>query len=237
MLVDGDRVVGYFGVILSERPIGGRIEKFANLTSWITLPEYRNHSLSLFKAVASIEGRTITCTTPRKEVLPLYYRFGFRDLETQARILYPLPALNAPSAWLGYRATTNHERIRVRLDPADREIFDHHRPHPCGHLLIYNRREYCLVIFSRTKGRRYHFANIHHISNVTVFMKNLDRVRFHLGLAAKALFVMIEARMIPQVNPRFSRLIHLGHPQVYKSDTLNPERIDSLYSEGILLNL
>ena len=237
MLLDGERVVGFFGAVLYERKIAGQVEKFADLTSWITLPEYRNHSLKLFKAIVSIEGRTLICVSPHKDVLPLYKRFGFRELETGALVLYPLPALSAPSAWLRYRATTDPRKIRERLDAGDRDLFDHHRPLPCGHLLIHNRREYCYIVFSRIKGLRHYFANIHHISNPPVFVRNLDRVRLRVGLAARALFVMIEARLLPGINPRLSRRIQLGHPQVYKSERLKPEQIDGLYTEGLLLNL
>ncbi len=237
ILLDEERVVGYFGVILSERTIAGRTEKFANLTSWITLPEYRNHSLKLFKAVATMEGRTITCVSPSKEVLPLYLKFGFRELESKAGILYPLPSPSAPSAWFGYAATTNPAKIRARLDAPDRAIFDHHRPHPCGHLLIHNKQEYCYAVFTRTMGLRYHFAKVHYISNPPVFVRNLDRARLHLGLAAKALLVMIESRLLPQDGFTFNRVTPLAHPQVYKSDHLTPAQIDGLYTEGILLDL
>ena len=229
--------IGFFGVILFEREIGGRIEKFANLTSWITLPKYRNHSLQLFSTVVSIKGRTLTCVSPREAVLPLYLRFGFRELDTQLRILYPIPSLSTPSAWLRYRATTNPVKIRNRLNEKDRSLLDHHPPHSCGHLLIYNRSDYCHIIFTRTMGRRRHFAYIHHISNLPVFVENLDRVRWRLALAARACFVMIDSRLLPSINPKFSRLVGLGHSQIYMSDKLTPEQIDGLYTETILLNL
>jgi len=237
LLMDDEKVVGFFGVILYERTIGGEIEKFGNLTSWITLPEYRNHSLLLFKAAVSILGRTLTCITPRPEVLPLYLRFGFRELENSSRILYPIPAFSTPSAWFRYRATTNPDKIRQRLDENDRALFEHHRPHPCGNLLIYNRDEYCHVIFTRIKGRRFGFAYIHHISNFPVFAKNLDRVRFRVALAAGVPFVMVDTRYLQGMIPKFSRAVTIGHMPIYKSDRLKPEQIDTLYSEAILLNL
>ncbi|MEI6351653.1 MAG: hypothetical protein WCP06_11175 [Verrucomicrobiota bacterium] len=237
LLLDDERVVGFFGAILFEREIEGRLEKFANLTSWITLPEYRNHALLLFKAVASIEGRTLTCATPRKALLPLYLRFGFCELDSRLRILYPLPAFNSPLAWLRFRATSNPEKIRRLLNETDRAIFDHHRKHPCGQMLIHNRHEYCHIVFSRTKGRRFHFAQVHHISNLPVFLENLDRVRLRLALGAHAFFVMIDSRLLPEVTPKHSRLVDLGFSQVFKSAHLKPEQIDGLYTESILLNL
>jgi hypothetical protein len=43
VLKHDNRVVGFFGTILYDRVIDGRVEKFANLTSWVTLPESLPH--------------------------------------------------------------------------------------------------------------------------------------------------------------------------------------------------
>lgn len=237
ILLDGDQAVGFFGVILYEREIAGRIEKFVNLTSWITLPEYRNHSLKLFQAAASIEGRTLLCLTPRKETLPLYLRFGFQVLKTKLCVLLPLPSFSAPGAWLRYDATTDPRRIRGRLREGDRAIFDHHNLPHCHHLLIDDRHDYCHVVFTRTKGKRFHFARVHHISNPEIFVANLDRVRLLLGLGARAFFVMIDSHMLPPGRLKWSRVAEPGILPVFKSATVAPEQIDNLYTEAILLDL
>lgn len=235
MLVDGERVVGFFGAILYDRDIAGRIEKFANLTSWIVLPECRNHSLTLFHEAVSIAGRTLLCLTPRKETLPLYLRSGFQELSTKLCILYPFPSFASRGARLRYRSTTNPAHIRARLDEKDRAIFEHHNLPQCGQLLIYNAREYCHVIFTRTKGRRFHFARVHHISNPAIFAANIDRVRFRL--AAWAPFVMIDTHVLPQGKIQWSRIADPGILPVFKSLTVAPEYIDNLYTEAILLDL
>jgi hypothetical protein len=238
MLVDEGRVVGFFAAILSERRIDGRLEKFANLSSWITLPEYRAHALMLLQACSSLEGRTIFCLSPRKDLLPIYQRFGYSELETGALILYPIPGFENPGTWLRFRSTTDTRKIAKLLSDEDRAILEHHLPHPCRHLLIYDGAEYCHIVFNRTKGRRFHFANVHHIGNVLLFLKALDVVRWRLALAAGAPFVMIESRFLPEsFSPRFSRRISFAATQVYKSETLKPSQIDGLYTETILLGL
>ena len=121
-LRDGDRVVGFIGTIWSVREIGGKTERFCNLSSWITLPEYRNHSLQLFKAVMELRDCTITCHTPAGPLYPLYRRFGFSDLETKLRIIRPLPAWQPfaqrrerkriqSSSWTGRRGTSARDPV------------------------------------------------------------------------------------------------------------------------------
>jgi hypothetical protein len=236
-LLDGERPVGFFGVILYEREIGGTIEKFGNLSSWITLPEYRNHSLKLFQAAVSIEGRTLLCLTPRIEILPLYLRSGFQKLERKLCILHPLPSFSAPLSWLRYRSTTSPARIRRRLAGNDIAIFEHHNLPHCRHLLIHNAEAYCHIVFTRTKGNRFHFARVHHISNPEIFIANLDRVRLRLGLSARALFVMIDTHLLPPVKLQGSRVVEARITPVFKSERLTPGQIDNLYTEDILLDL
>jgi hypothetical protein len=229
---DGGRAVGFIGVILYSRLIAGRIEEFANLTSWITLPEYRNYSLSLFKEAVSIEGRTLLCLTPRQETLPLYFRFGFQELKRKLLVLYPLPGV----LWR-CRATMDPVRIAERLEGNDREVFEHHNLPQCRHLLIHDRREYCHVVFTRTKGRRFHFARVHHISNPRFFLENLDGVRWRLMAGARAPLIMIDSHLLPPGKIKASRTVEPGIPTVFKSATLGPEQIDNLYTEAILLDL
>src|SRR5258708_35115417 len=123
VLKHGNRVVGFFGTILYERTIDGRVEKFANLTSWVTLPEYRNHSLRLFQAVMGIEDRTLTCHTAIPTIDPLYRRFGFENLETKWIVLLPLPSVRQPAGWFRGRITMNPEVIATELRGVQREFF------------------------------------------------------------------------------------------------------------------
>lgn len=229
VLREDERTTGFFGVIPSEREIDGRRERFANLTSWVTLPEYRNHALRLFQAVATLEDRTLTCMTPLTATYPFYRRFGFQDLETKLRILLPVPSLRA----LRYRA----RNIARHAAGAAREIFESHRSAPCKHLLIERGGRQCLVTFSRTKGRRRHFARVHGFTDREVFIDALESLRWRLMLAARAPLVMIESRWLGGVVPPWSRAAGVGQIPVFKSATLRAEQIDNLYSEMVLLPL
>ncbi len=231
ILRDGGKVVGFFGAIPCERTIDGRPERFANLTSWITLPEYRNHSIRLFQAVAGIEHRTLTCLTPLPSIHSLYKRFGFEDLESKLRILLPVPSPGA----LRFRVTSEEKEIATLATGAAREVFEAHRGVVCRHLLVHRGDRQCLVTFSRTKGRRRFFARVHGATDWELFVEAIESIRWRLMLAARATLVMIDARWLRGAEPAWSRESGLAQSPVFKSATLRAEQIDHLYSELVLL--
>lgn len=238
VLRDENRVVGFIGTIWSVRKIAGKAERFCNLSSWITLPEYRNHSLLLFKAVMELRDCTITCHTPAGPLYPLYRRFGFSDLEKNLRIIRPLPAWQGASTWLGDEAISDPDEIEPLLPPPEREILNGHRLPGCGHLLLRGRAgEQCYLVYTRTMGKRFPFAHVHYLGNPQVFARNLDRVRLHLMLTLRTPLIMIDARLVADVALPNSREVSLSVPHVFRSGSLSAAQIDNLYSELILLNL
>ena len=232
VLRDEAKAVGFIGTIWSRRK-----DRMCNLSSWITLPEYRNQSLLLFKAVLALEDCTITCHSAAHALYPLYRKFGFRDLETKLRILLPRPAWQSAADWLGYSASSDPDFIAEHVSDGQRAILEAHRPHHCGHLLIHGKGGSCYLIHTRTKGKRFHFSHIHYISDPDVFRRNLDRIRLKLLLANGTPLIMIDARLVAGLQIPHSREVALGTPHVYRSSTLQPGEIDNLYSELILLGL
>lgn len=237
ILRDSGRVVGFLGTVWSERKIHGQGERICNLSSWITLPEYRNHSLLLFKEVVALRDCTITCHSPAPQLYPLYKRFGFRDLETKLRIVPPRPGWQGLGAWVGDRAFSDPHEIVPLLGEHDRAILEAHRTHRCEHLLLLGKSDACYLVFTKTKGKRYSFAHVHYLSNGAVFRRNLDRVRLHFLLSIGTPLVMIDSRRVAMLELRHSREVSLGVPHIFRSETLVPEQVDSLFSELILLGL
>jgi len=237
VLKDGGRVVGFFGTILYEREIDGRVEKFANLTSWVTLPEFRNHSLRLFQAVMGIEDRTLTCHTAIPTIDPLYRRFGFENLETKWIVLLPLPSAWRPAGWFRGRITTNPEVIATQLRGVSREFFVHLRSADCRQMLVTWRGARCHLVFTHTKGRRAHFSRIHYVSDREVFRACLDHIRWRMALKNRTVLLAIDGRLFDGPLPVYSRETHLAQVALYRSKTLRPEQIDNLYSEVTLLGL
>jgi hypothetical protein len=236
VLRDETQCVGFLGTIWSEREIGGRRERLCNLTSWITLPGYRNHSLLLLKPVLALRDCTITCHSPAPHLYPLYKKFGFSDLETHLRVILPWPSL-PPRLGLGARVFTDPAHIAPRLDEAERRILEAHRVPGCGHLLIEARHGSCYLVFTRTRGRRHYFSHFHYIGAPSIFVRFLDRVKLHLLAVNRTLLIMLDARLAAGLDLPHSRLAPLAVPHVFRSSSLAPEQIDNLYSELILLGL
>ncbi len=237
VLLDDDRVVGFQGATFSERLIDGQRETFCNLNTWITLPEYRQHSLLLTERAVAIENCTLTVLTPMPRFEKLHRLLGFQTLETHTRAMYPFPSFRGFASFCRYRSTTNPEQIARRLDGEDLKVFQHHRPHHCGHLLIYNKEEYCYIVFTRMKGRRFWFVNVQSISNKALFLRDLDRIRVRLALAARAPLIMLDSRLVGDVEIPWSWLAALRTPRLYRSPRLEPSQIDNLYTEMVLLDI
>jgi hypothetical protein len=89
VLESGDRLVGFLGAIYSERLLNGRIERFCNLSSWYTVPEFRSSSLTLMMALLSQRGYTFTTLTPSPVTAKVLTAFGFRRLETDKVVFGP----------------------------------------------------------------------------------------------------------------------------------------------------
>jgi hypothetical protein len=237
VLRDGKRIVGFFGTILYERMIDGRLERFADLTSWVTLPEYRNHSLRLFEAVASLKDRTLTCHTAIRPIHALYHRFGFKELENKWIVILPTWNLLRPDTWFRGRITTSLERILKTLEGPEAAYVRELESDICHPMLVTYRGRHCLIIFTRSKGRRVHFSRIHHIGNREIFLACIDHICWRLALANRTLPVAVDARLLEGHVPRGGRETPLALVSVYRSNTLRPDQIDNLYSELTVLGL
>lgn len=237
VLVDDGKIVGYLGAICSRRVIAGRQEKFCNITSWVTDKNHRQQAIMLLTPILKLTDHTITNQTPAKHIHPLFTKLGFQELERKRVILFPFPEFKRLVTPSSFRATTDKNLIAKILKEPDATIFKDHLPLKCGHLLIYNDQGYSYALFTKTKGRKYHFSHVHYISNKPVFFANLNVVRFHLLWANRALFTMIDSRFVGDAKIPHSRLVEWASATLYKSATLKPGQIDNLYSELILLHL
>lgn len=238
-LMEKGRAVGFIGLIFSRREIGGRIEKFCNVSSIVTTEEHRHESMALIKPLLQLKDYTITNFTPTPAVSAILGRLGFEVLDETMHILLPVPgwsrSTDAPKG--RYRLITRDEEIRERLEGRDRDIFDHHRLPHCWHLLIAGDEGHCHVVFNRTKGRKYSFSFVHHLSNPAIFFANLNRVKLAMFRKSGTPFIMVMDRHVKGRSLGRTRTSSVRHPAIFKSSTLKREQIDSLYSELILLNL
>ena len=89
-LKDDDKVVGFIGMIFSQRRIDESVEKFCNLTAWFVREDYRGRAIALLFPLFSMRNYTITDFTPARKVYRIQNKLGLKDLDTKGRIMLPI---------------------------------------------------------------------------------------------------------------------------------------------------
>jgi hypothetical protein len=236
-LKDGDKTVGFLGMIFSRRQIDGKIEKFCNLTSWFVQEPYRSRAILLLLPMLTMRGYTITDLTPSRKVHRIQKKLGFKDLDDRGRILLPFgrrliePQLPRP------HLTSEPSQIKPKLAGTDLEIFNDHINYSCSHLLAAAEDRYCYLIYARHKKKRLTYAHVHFISDPEFFSRFYRDIRRSITAETKARFILIESRFVHGLSLPLSFSLSFRAPKQYLSSTLKPQQIDNLYSEIILFNL
>ena len=237
MLIEADRVVGFLGLVFSRRHIGDKEERFCNLTSWIVEPAHRKKSIFLLIPVLKLRGLTLTDFTPSKEVYALLKKAGFRDLETHCRYILPFPRTSRGGrlSQLSVGPGSSLDDSVSGLNP----ILKDHIPLDCHALHIQMEFGECVIVLTRLVRRKppFRLGVIHHISDVASFRRSIGSMagRICRRFGVNALYV--DERFLGGWRIPFSIKKKLDWPQVYRSEDLEPETIDSLYSERILLKI
>ncbi|WP_035061649.1 GNAT family N-acetyltransferase [Andreprevotia chitinilytica] len=236
VMTDEDKVVGYIGTLFSRREVGGVERKFCEIHSWYVQDAYRNESLKLFFPICGLRGYEITNLTPTQGVLDIQRKFGFVDLETHLRVIYPLPTL--ASFTTRYRLQYDPERIDEQLEGEGRRVFDDHRHLNCLHVLASNAAgETCYLMVK--KLRRSHlepYARVFYISNLKVFHELLPVLRTRLCLKLKVRCLVMNDDLLEGRTPRFSSRMTREVPSIYKSKNLGKQDINHLYSAPLVLD-
>ena len=227
MLRDGQRVVGTQLAFYSERLIAGRVERFCNLSSWCVLPEFRFHSLRVHKAVLAQDGYHVTSFTPSENVVPIHDRFKFRSLDTSAVLIPNLPWPSRPGRT---RISADPDVIESTLAGTELELYhDHAQALAARHIVLIRDQDSCYVMYREMRRKGVPIAAILHVSNPELFHRAMMPLTRHLLIRHRLLVTLAELRLIGH-RPSLS-LKRTCSPKMYRSDSLEPDQIDDLYSE------
>ncbi len=232
VLVDGMRIVGFIGTVLSNRRIDGKIERFCNLSTWFVLPGYRNAALPLLLAAVGRTDETLTGLTPTKEAGKIYDWLGFRALDTGKLALLPFLNLRSLLAREPVRILTDRTLVREVLRSSDRVFFEDHSPYACGHFVVASPTSYAYVITKRRKKRGFPFSEVLYCSDIELFIAHLERIKWAVLRQERTVAVMIDRRLLRGRRPVG---VTIRRPTLFKSKTLDAAEIDNLYSELVLL--
>ncbi len=231
LLEDEGQPVGFLGTLFSRREIGGREEKFCNLTTWIVAPDHRSEGLSLLSRVLNRAATTFTNFTGVK-VAPILRRFGFQTLDERARVLLPLPLAGSGEISL------DPDRIAPHLDDHDRRILEDHRPFAFPHVLLRRGDEYTYLLVKTVRRKRLPLAEVHYLSHPAVFARLapglLGRLCLRLGVFG---LLVGEHYLAGQTTRLPGATIPQRIPRLFRSVSVPRQAMDTLYSELQVLDL
>lgn len=235
-LFDENKAVGYLGMIFSQRQIAQKKYNFCNLTNWVVKPEYRSHSLSLMMPIMRLKDHTITDLSATEEVVKISERLGFKCLDTAIRVLLPYPiSISAADTAQLY---SNNEIAGLPLETWDLEVFAHHQPYSkCHQLVLQSNEDYCHIIYTTHGYGPLSYCHIQSISNVLLFKRYQALIRHHIIRDTGISLIVIDSRLVASIDLPFSFQLKRHTPRIYRSEQLQPDQIDNLYSECILLDV
>ena len=235
-LVDGTKTVGFMGLIFSKRTINGKNVKIANRTSTVIDRQYRGRGLAhrLIGSVNYLSDYTITTTSGNAVVIKVLKSLGHIEFETKNRFILPFPAIHYIVNPKNYCFKNDIEK--ESLSNSDKKIYEDHLKFKCEYLYIKEKNQYCFAVFTLIRKKKIKLARIHYISNKNLFFKRIYEINTLLILCCKVLGVVVPERFCRGRKIIFSLVFPLTNPRVFKSSTLQPTEIDSLYSELIVLD-
>jgi hypothetical protein len=229
------RIVGGIGAIYAERLIGGRPERFCNITSWCVLDQYRSQSMRLALALTSQPGFHFTDLTPTEVVSKTLQFLKFRPMNERQAVIPHLPWPFSRLA--GVRVVTDPEQVDQILSPEARKAFrDHRHLRWLGHLAIGRPGAYCHVVYKKTYLKNLPGAFVLAASDPHYFLQYRFALGSHLLLRRGLVFTRIESRLLPRV-PRPCIELSGYRNKVFRSDTLAEADISNLYTEIVALDL
>lgn len=235
VLEDDSAIVGYMGLMFSRRDVRGELRKFCEVHSWYVKEEFRNESLKLFFPIIGLKGYEITNLTPTQGVAEIQKKFGFKDLETHLRIVYPVPTWS--TLWTPYKQVIDLSAIESRLSGPDLRTFRDHRHLRCVHMVFEHKGKRCYIIAKRLRRKWWEpYVRIFYISDLNVFEELLPALRVRLCLRLGGRCLVINNEMLEGVDVRFSRIMKREVPSIYKSSSLARRDIDHLYSAPLVLD-
>lgn len=229
MLLDENNIVGVYLAFYSSRAMKGRTERFCNLGAWCVAPKHRLHSLQLLRALLGQPGYHFTDLSPSGNTVPVNERLKFARLDTAAALMPNLPWLSWPGQhWV----TSERAAIERVLAGRDLQIYrDHQHAQAAKHVVMTYRDEQCYVIFRRDRRKNLPlFASVLYVSNPSLFQRMARIFGRHLLVRHRVLVTLMELRVVGG-QPAGSFLLRSSRPKMFRSDSLQPDQIDNLYSE------
>ncbi|WP_404783275.1 hypothetical protein [Altericista sp. CCNU0014] len=234
-LFDGDVAVGFVGLIFSQRKIDGKLERFCNVTSWIVKESYRGQSMLLMFPLMQLKDYTLTDLSAERKIFPLLARMGFKPLDTKIKLSIPIPLARDRRLEKSARIVADAAQIRTLLNGDDRQVFeDHQGIEDCHHLLVDAGDRRCHVVYTHNRKGRIPYCYLQFASDRQLFADCSLLCRRYIARQHRTPFILVDSRFGDALPWAFD--LPLQFTKLYKSERLQPQQIDNLYAELVLLN-
>ena len=235
MLIHESNIVGMLGMVHSQREIDGQSQRFCNLHSWFVDPEFRGYSMLLMRPILRLQDCTITDLTPTPAVRKISARLGFKPLDSNVQILLPRLQVFRRNDEL---ATAWNQQIEsIKLTSSQQLIHQDQSQLGCDCLLASNGNDQCFMVIRRVEIHWRPYCYVLFISNPRFFAEYHSSIRKQILRHVGGSFVALDNRLL--CGERLPRSIKLPvrTEQIFRSNSVSSEKIDSLYTEVAILGL
>mgnify|MGYP001239939206 CR=1 FL=1 len=230
LLEDQGEVVGFIGAIWSEREIEDRNHVFYNMTSWCVKDGYRQHSLKLLQSLISRSDSTVTNFSASRDVCKILQFYRFQELDTGKTVYSPLSRI--PSLFMGKlpEMLIGVDAVYPQLTPVEQRIVDDHKFYSCFFILLRKNESRCFLIVLKRPFKQFYFADVLYCSDWELLGRWVPVALWAAWKATGVFFLGVDNRFVI-ASSFFS--FQRKRQTFFKSETLTPDRIDSLYSEFV----
>ena len=234
VVMDGDDLCGFLGIVFADRPLAGATHRTGNITSWYLEKDRRRGGLGheMLALVTSLPGVTYVATSPNPRSGGLLAKVGWNVLEERRFVWHRTDA--APQAEL---RRLGSPREAGELDAGSRRVLaDHAGLNFTAYVLRNENRQVCLVItYVKHKGADVAHHEVLHVSDRLVFTA-LVRDFANAVLAPANAVLSLDSRFVTEAAEP-DAIVRLDIPRYYQPCGTEPHQIDFLYSEVVLLDL
>ena len=233
--VEGDRIVGYVGMVHADRDIGGRRERITNICAWFLDKSVRGRGLGhALMAEATADDRAsyaiLTSSSKTRKILDAV---GYRELDAERCVWRRRGAGPARAITL----IEDPARIMAEVDAPSRRLLHDHQGMPVKPMLIGADGRRCLLVFSvKLKGDDIAYWDVLHVNDRALFSAHAQDLADAILPEDEKAVLAADLRFVDP-SAQDGERERFPVPRFFKSKRLKAAEIDNLYSEVQLMDL
>jgi N-acetylglutamate synthase-like GNAT family acetyltransferase len=258
VLTHGGRLIGFVGMIYSNRRIQGRSHRMCNLSTLCLHPDYQGrkrrtagggplYSHLLAKVALAAADLTFTAFSASRAAGRLVESFGFERINNRKLVFRP--GANLSTLFSGRaRILDDPDQILPLLDDDHRAILRDHLPYPCGHYVVLEGGRYSYIVTKRYRVRRstvlgdwpverirkgyFLGSDVLYISDPALALRHWERLKWRIIRRERTVALLADEWML---GPDAPGGVAIPRTVYVRGRKVEPQYIDKLYSELVIL--